>query len=253
MIRFILLWLAMGTALSQEMTEQQLRDMLGPQANLLISESLPAGQAYAKLINEGKSVDMLNALGEYFTTVGKPMHARSTYEKTLALNAQNETAKSGLATSKERIEYLAGRLQHFESEYQKTNNYQNRCSQAAILFHIGKPREAITLLKELQEAGEVNQEIQGLQYSFQQSFFLKKMALEVLAADHRQALGDKNLEAALVSLGQMIFLSMGEMPTQPYFERLETVFPEEFDKNRIAKLTAYVIDWNVDWPSAKEG
>ena len=253
MLRFFMLCLAMSTATAQDLSEEQLRDMLGPQSRLMIDESLSAGQAYARLIKGEPSSSVLLELGAYFSTTSKHLHAMSCFEKVLTQDKENAEAKAGLENARNRVQYLAGRLTHFEADYQKTKNYQSRCSQAAILFHLGKPREGIQIITELLELGEDNQEIRGLRYSFQQSFFLKKMALEQLAASHRNALTSKDLDLALTTLGQMIFISMGELPADPYFQRLVETFPEQIEKNKIAKLTETMIDWKVGWPETEEG
>ena len=224
------------------MPSQGIDEAFEKQRNFRIEESKVPGETYALLFQKGGQADLYSRLGELYLKQSKPIQANRHFKEALKLDPKSKEASEGAKTAKERINYLGDRIKYFMDKKQKDKNYQHDCSKASILFHLGFPHDAFETLSKADQEFQNNTEIGYLRGTFEKGVAINKMALQAVRDDFERSVAGKQFHKALENLGQLLFLSLGRIPTEPYLQTLKKEFPDEFSKMPIGETIALVAE-----------
>ncbi len=219
----------------------QNRKTLEAMVEIRLSESVEAGQILARIAKDGPTVGLWNALARDFTTQAKPVQAIYCHNQALGLDPKNEEALAGVQKAKDKLVFLKKQAERYR-EKAGADNLSGYCSQAAIVFHLGKPKIALDILsRAIGEHGQ-DSELVGLQNTFQQGLLIDRAAMEFLFKGFNEGLKEKNFEDALTNLSRIYFLSLGMLKTEPLIDKLIRAFPEKLDKSRLMQTLKPLTD-----------
>ncbi len=199
-----------------------------PQVLAIVNDSLPAGKLYAKMFATGLDAESLTDLGTLFRKEGKPLHALEQFQKALTLQPENQAAKAAKDEALARVAYLEERIKVFQEKFNKDGKVTDYCSAAAILFHLGRGKEAFQLLGQFLEKNS-NEEVSSLQFTFMQGLNMRGMAAQILQGSFHQAVSEKDLEQALTILGQIQFVTLNTYPTETLVQQLGLTFGNQLN------------------------
>ena len=232
--RCIILVLAMAPSVMGQFAPPE--QDIDKQRDLLRRESEAPGRTYAKLFQKGRDPALLASLGEHYMKISKPVQARTHFKLALDVDPDLAAAKEGYASAESRIQYLDERLKHFQGLREKEKKAMHACSQAAILFHLGYSEDALQILQDASVEMGTDFDIRAMVATIRQGDTVEVAALEALRDSFVAAMDAKDLEGSLTVLGQMIFVSLGKIPPEPYLAALQKNFPQETFDEKVAAI-----------------
>jgi len=202
------------------------------QMDQIRKESARAGEIYVSLFQNGLDAALLIELGEEFVTISKPVQSRLCFQKSMVL-AESEVAAAGLEKSNKRLTYLDKRLDTFAKKLAEEKDIQSACSRAAILYHMGYPDQAAQELNDAAAQYGLDNEIINLRLTFAKGQEIQDAVKRQLANEFAAAVGNDDLPLAYERLGQLVFLTLGRLPSGPYIEMLREKFGDRVQETAL--------------------
>ena len=217
-----------------------LEEQRARQMELLQEDAREAGKIYSKMMMEGMNADLLTQLGNEFIKAAKPVQAKRCFDQALKQKSDHPEALKGKTRSEERLAFLNGRMEEFTKRMTKEQNYQYGCRSAAILFHMGYTDQSLDLLEDLErQFGSVG-EIASMERTFAEGNKLRYGLMRQTANEFGRNVQSGKLDPALIKLGELTFLGLGEIPFDPYIDLLKKQFPDKLDGARLKKVLNFL-------------
>jgi len=226
--------LLLAACLAQNPEAAQNQQTMDAMVQIRLDETVEPAQILTRVALDGPAADLWNELAGSFMFAAKPIQAKHFYQRALELDPENQDAKAGVKEAGERIDFLNQRIDHFVDKAETEKDFKSRCSQAAIIFHLGEPVEAIEILKRALDEYNGEEEVRGLLTTLSQGMIIDRLAMDKLFKQFNQGMEENKKEQAVKSLSQIYVISLGLLKTEPLIEKLTTAFPEQLDKARLA-------------------
>jgi len=220
------------------------QEQMGQQVHDLRDETKDSVPLYIEMFKNGISAEALSKLGDEFLKYSKPEQAQICFRAALKLKPELDAAKAGLKKSTARTDELFARINEYLEKKTKEKDFKYGCRSSAILFYLGRRQEAQDMLRELAREFGPNGEMAGLLRTFKMGETVQMNTERQLSREFVQAVADKDLDQALERYGHLIFLSLGQVPSDVYIERLKEGFAEKVDVEKVRQTADLLIQKN---------
>lgn len=184
-----------------------------------------AGEIYRELFSRGPNAELYGELARIFLEDEHPVQAKFYFELGISLRPEEPELRKGLERTRSRLDYLASQFAKYSDKANQENDPKGFGSMAAIKFHQGFHKEAITIIKNGVTLFGEDQRFAPLINAFQQDIQAQNEAMSTLNEEFKAIQAHKDVRKSLDIVGQMAFVSLGNPKLMLFLDGLKKAYP----------------------------
>jgi len=238
-INKLLIALTFSSLLFGQAIQEEPPQVYPTQEKVRIQESLEYSALLNRFLTQPEATDFY-ALASALKKDDKPIPALAIVNLGLKLHPDSGEQSQALTTLKkeitDRISYLKSRYHSFKKESDEKGTLEAFGSMAAIKYHLGFIREAVSILDHAMGLKGNYTELNGLKQSFYSEMQLNSRAFLIVDKEFQDACGQADFEKALTLASQLCYMGIYAENTLETLDILEQTFPGKCNPNSLTAI-----------------